>query len=262
MKNTDTASKTSGNQSAEKALHILEYLAEQKEAARLMDIAQAMNMNNSTTLRFLTTLLSAGYVDQEKDTSRYYLTYKLAALGQKVNENKQLPRIISPYLKEISETLQESVCLAIEQNSQVVYIDVCEGPKQIVKAMQRIGNIAPLHCTGIGKLFLLNYSESELDNFIVSHGLDKYTIHTLTTREALCHELTKTRRRGYATDNEECEIGARCIAFPIYDYSEKIIAGISVTGPSVRITDAFADKWAPYMQQMTRQISARFGFSV
>ncbi|MDE6893703.1 MAG: IclR family transcriptional regulator, partial [Lachnospiraceae bacterium] len=216
----------------------------------------------STTLRFLTTLAATGYVGQEKDTSRYYLTYKIVALGHKVNENKQLPRIISPYLKKISETLQESVCLAIEQNYQVVYIDVCEGPGQIVKAMQHIGNIAPLHCTGIGKLFLLNYSEPELDNIIREHGLGKYTRYTLTTKDALCSELEETRRRGYAIDNEECEIGARCIAFPIYDYSEKIIAGISVTGPSVRITDAFADQWSPYLQQMTRQISSRFGLSV
>lgn len=252
--------KLSGNQSAEKALRILEYLADQNESMRLMDIAKAMNMNSSTTLRFLTTLQVTGYVNQEEDTSRYYLTYKLAALGQKANHNKQLPRIISPYLKRISETLQESVCLAIEQNHQVVYIDVQEGPKQIVRAMQHIGNIAPLHCTGIGKLLLLNYSKSQLDDYIRVYGLEKYTQYTLTTKEALVCELDSIRQKGYAMDNEECEIGACCIAFPVYDYTNKIIAGISVTGPSARITKSFAEKWAPYIHQMTKQISQQFGW--
>lgn len=128
MNHHDIEARTAGNQSAEKALRILEYLAEQNESMRLMDIASAMKMNNSTTLRFLTTLAMTGYVAQEEDTSKYYLTYKIVSLGHKVNEGKQLPRIVSPYLKRISETLKESVCLAIEQNTQVVYVDVQEGP--------------------------------------------------------------------------------------------------------------------------------------
>ena len=258
----ENESKTAGNQSAEKALRILEYLADQGEPLRLMDIAQAMGMNNSTTLRFLTTLASAGYVAQEEDTSKYYLTYKIVALGHKVSERKQLPHIVSPYVKKISETLRESVCLAVEQNAQVVYVDVKEGPSQIVKAMRRIGNIAPLHCTGIGKLLLLNYSETQLDDLIRERGLQKFTPYTLTTKEALLYELNEVRQKGYAVDNEECEIGARCIAFPVYDYTQKVIAGISVTGPAIRITDAFAAKWEHYMRQMTQQISARLGWGV
>lgn len=260
MNHHDIEARTAGNQSAEKALRILEYLAEQNESMRLMDIASAMKMNNSTTLRFLTTLAMAGYVAQEEDTSKYYLTYKIVSLGHKVNEGKQLPRIVSPYLKRISETLKESVCLAIEQNTQVVYVDVQEGPSQIVKAMQRIGNIAPLHCTGIGKLLLLNYSETQLDDLIRERGLQQYTQYTLTTKEALLYELNEVRQRGYAIDNEECEIGARCIAFPVYDYTQKIIAGISVTGPAIRITDAFASRWESYMKQMTQQISRQLGW--
>ena len=106
MNHHDIEARTAGNQSAEKALRILEYLAEQNESMRLMDIASAMKMNNSTTLRFLTTLAMTGYVAQEEDTSKYYLTYKIISLGHKVNEGKQLPRIVSPYLKRISETLK------------------------------------------------------------------------------------------------------------------------------------------------------------
>lgn len=249
-----------GNQSAEKALRILEYLTEQNEPMRLTDIARGLSINSSTALRFLTTLTAMGYVDQEKDTSKYYLTYKLIAMGHKAGEHKQLSRIIAPYLRELSETLHESICLAIDQNHQVVYVDVAEGPGQIVKAMQRIGNIAPLHCTGIGKLLLLNYTDAQLDDLIRERGLTKYTENTLITKEALLCELNETRNRGFAFDNEECEIGARCIAFPVYDYTQKIIAGISVTGPAIRITDEFAARWVPYLKQTAQQVSRQFGW--
>lgn len=248
------------NQSAEKALKILEYLAQQSEPVRLMDIAKNLGMNTSTTLRFLNTLIALEYAAQEEDTSKYYLTYKLVALGHQVNSNKPLQRIISPYLKKLSETINESVCLAIEHNHQVIYIDVVEGPRQIVKAMQRIGNIAPLHCTGIGKLFLTEYSTTELDELIKEQGLQKFTEHTLTTKKELITEIEEVKKRGYAFDNEECEIGAKCIAFPIYDYQKKIIAGISVTGPAIRITDQFAEQWIPYIRQLSEEISRQFGW--
>lgn len=257
--NTEAKPKVQGNQSAEKAFRILEFLVRQPEPTRLMDIANAVDMNNSTTLRFLTTMVSMGYVAQESDTSRYYLTYKIVSLGRNVSENKQISRTVSPYLKKISDTLQETVCLAIEQNSQVVYIDMKEGPRQIIKVMQRIGSIAPMHCTGIGKLLLLNYTEPQIDEYIRQKGLRQFTQYTLVTREALMHELNEVRKQGYALDNEECEIGARCIAFPIYDSTDKIIAGISVTGPSSRITQKFADRWIPFLRQTTQEISKQFG---
>ncbi len=87
-------------------------------------------------------------------------------------------------MRELAVTVGETTCLAINHNHQVVYIDVIEAPGQIVKAMQRIGNIAPLHCTGIGKLLLTNYSESQLDEMIHKMGLARFTEKTMTTKEA------------------------------------------------------------------------------
>ena len=250
---------TQKNQSAEKTLHIIEYLAEQDVPTRLIDIAQALDLNISTTLRFISTLVTMGYIAQDENSAKYFLTYKICAIGNKVSHHTKLNQISETYLRNLSRNIGESVCIAVEQNRQVVYINVFEGSDQMIRTMQRIGNVAPLHCTGIGKLFLLNYNTEELNQFFKYSKLEKYTEHTLTTKNALLRELDKIRGNGYAFDNEECEIGARCIAFPIYDYTGKIISGFSITGPTSRLTDAFVKKWLPAFQETARSISSQLG---
>ncbi len=257
MKSGDAVS---SNQSSDKLLKLLEFLSTQGDPLRLIDIAKALDMNSSTVLRFLTTLINNDYVAQEPETSKYYLTYKLCALGQQIKSHKQLSTTTAPYLQELAKTVGETCCLAINQNNQVVYIDVVESPGQIVKAMQRIGNIAPLHCTGIGKLLLTNYTEEQIDTLVNHVGLAKYTEKTLTTKEALLKELEEVKAKGYAYDNEECEIGTRCISFPIYDYSDKVIAGFSVTGPSIRLNDEFFDQWIPTLHALSLKLSHLFGY--
>lgn len=255
-----TTPTTGNNQSSEKLMRLLEFLAVQDESLRLIDIAKSLDMNSSTTLRFLNTLVNLGYVAQEPVTSKYYLTYKLCALGQQVKNHQQLPKTARPILREVAKELNETVCLAIEDNYQVVYIDVVEAPGQISKTMKRIGNIAPLYCTGIGKLFLENYSVPQIDEMIARTGLPRFTDTTITTRDGLIQAVQEARQNGYAIDNEECEPGTRCIAFPIYDYTNKIIAGFSVTGSSQRLTDDFFQHNMSYMKKLAAQLSNQLGY--
>ncbi|WMJ89912.1 IclR family transcriptional regulator [Anaerocolumna sp. MB42-C2] len=245
------------NQSAEKTMRIIEFLAENNRPMRLIDIAGNLSLNTSTTLRFINTLTELGYIEQESNSSKYYLTYKICSISNKIYSKTSLRDIVNPYLRNLARQAGESACLAIEQSRQVVYIDVADGPDQMVKGMQRIGNIAPMHCTGIGKLLLLNYTESELDDLIARKGLTKYTDNTIVTKEQLLEELKKVREAGYAFDNEECEIGARCIAFPIYDFTHKIIAGFSITGPINRISDNFIKNHIPFMKSISVEISGK-----
>ncbi|WP_235839163.1 IclR family transcriptional regulator [Clostridium sp. Marseille-P2415] len=219
------------NHSAGKMLTILEYMAEQSEPVRLLDISKALNINVSTLLRFLTALVEKGYAKQEEETSRYYLTYKICVLGHQVCSRFDLRNFVHPYMKEIAALCGELVCLAVEQDGQIVYIETIEGRRNMLHTMKRIGKIAPMHCTGIGKLFLLDYSEEKLDSLIREKGLTKYTEKTLTTKTKLLKELNTIRKRGYAFDDEECEVGNSCVAFPLYNSAGKMIAGISVSGP-------------------------------
>lgn len=249
------------NQSAEKTMRILELLANSGHPMRLLDISTALELNPSTASRFLSTLNAMGYVEQEQEFSRYYLTYKLCRIANNIQNNLSLNTCASPYLHRLALDLGESVCLAIEESQQVVYIDVASGPDQIVKGMQRIGRIAPLHCTGIGKLLLLNYTYADLVNLHNQKDFTRFTANTITDIDSLFQCLETARRNGYALDDEECEIGARCVALPIYDYTNNIIAGFSVTGPASRITDAFIETHLPRLFKTSQDISHRLGYS-
>lgn len=227
---------TKKNQSVEKIFQIIEAMAESSGPVRLQDLSQKVQYPASTTLRMLNTLLSYGYVNQDVETSKYSLSMKFCKIGEAVKSQFSIRDLIRPYLHELSEKCQESACLAIEQDMTVVYIDVVEGPDKMLRTMQRIGKSAPLHSTGVGKLMLVNYSQDQLEAFVQKRGLEPLTEKTITSLEALRKELDKVKTNGIALDDEECETGARCVAAPIRDYTGKVVAGISVSGPTSRIT--------------------------
>lgn len=251
---------TQPNQSGEKMLRIIELFAEKGEPLRVMDVAKELKINASTVLRFILTLENCGYVEQDPQTLRYRLTFKICRIAGKVQASANLSHIAHPFLKELSRIMKESVCLAIVQNMMVTYIDVVEGPDLMVRSMQRIGNVAKMHCTGIGKVFLQDMSPEQIDNLISLHGLTRYTNHTITEKEQLMKELETVRANGYAFDNEECEIGARCVALPVRDYTGNIVAGFSVTGPSGRLTDEWIYAQMDILKKTSEEISARLGY--
>ena len=161
------------NQSTEKALAILELLAQSSEPVRLRDLSRTLSINASTALRFLTTLQNCGYVEQEADTQRYYLTYKICRLANQVSSHTQLQSITHPYLQRLSEQFEEVLCVSVERDMTMVYVDVASGPEQTLMSLQRVGNTSPMHCTGNGKLLLLNYTPEQLDEMIRRKGLPK-----------------------------------------------------------------------------------------
>ena len=142
----------------------------------------------------------------------------------------------------------------------MVYIDVVAGSHQTLMSLQQIGNVSPMHCTGNGKLALLNYSDEQLDELIARRGLHRYTENTLTTKEALCRELSQIRAEDVAYDREECELGIRCIACPIRDDTGAVVAGISITGPAVRMRDETLATLRKPLHDAAVQISRSIGW--
>lgn len=252
--------KKKGNQSGEKLMTILEYMVAQDSPVRLLDISKDLHLNSSTALRFLTTLVNTGYVEQDAESLKYYPTYKICAVANKMNMHRDIRRIARPYMLKLNGIFGESVCMAIENNMKSVYIEVIQEKNQSLMAVQSVGKSAPLHCTGIGKLFFLNYSGLEIDRYIQEEGLTQFTENTITSKEQLEAEIKIIRGRGYSYDEEEREIGARCLAFPIYDYSGKIIAGISVTGPATRLTDELIAPRLQDFKNITMKISKKMGY--
>jgi DNA-binding IclR family transcriptional regulator len=227
---------------------------------RIQDIAKELGMNSSTVVRFLATLVSCGYVAQDRETLKYYLTYKICAIANRVSSDIEIRDILQPFTQAVAAVFDESVCLAIEQDMSMVYIDVIQGQNQMLRAMQRIGNVAPMHCTGVGKLLLLNHDEAYIDKMISQKGLTKFTDNTIIAKRQLINELDKVRVQGYAIDDEECEIGAKCVAVPIRDFTGKIAAAISITGPISRMNHIITDRNIEYLKETAYRASRKLGY--
>ena len=238
------------NQSTEKALRIMEYLASCGRPMRLLDISEALEINPSTAGRFLNALINCGYVMQDPETLRYSMTYKICRIANMINvENDvKIQQITHPYLEQISEIFDESSCVSIERDMEMVYIDVYTGRGRALMSRQRIGNTAPMHCTGNGKLCLLNYSgraagPADLPAGTAAvHGV--YADHKGGADGASGGDPA----RSATPATKECEIGMRCLAYPIRDYTRRIIGGISITGPSSRLNSEVLMNKAHYLQ--------------
>jgi DNA-binding IclR family transcriptional regulator len=224
-------------------------------------IANDLRMSSSTVLRFLTALVKCGYVDQEPNSLRYFMTIKIKTLGARIDVEEVLRDIAHPLMHQLAYAFNETICLAVEREYKVVYIDIVQGPNNLVRTPIRIGNSSFMHCTGIGKLLLTNYSNEQLENFVNTMGLKRYTDNTITNISDLRSELNKVKMQGYAFDNEECDYSAKCVAMPIYNYTGHVVAAISVSGTNLHFTDNTLHKNLPLLKDIVESISLKLGYN-
>lgn len=258
--NTTASSERQSNQSSIRLLQILECMAENRVPVRLQDLAKQVGLTQSTVLRYLYSLQDANYIYQEADTLRYALTWRVCRLSENINSLLSLRNITTPFINHLANTLLLGTCLVVDQNQECLYLDCIDSPYS--PTLQRIGKAAPLHATGSGKVLLSRYNEAQINEYISTKGLTRYTEHTITDPEALNQELANVRKQGYGIDNEECEVGLRCISIPLHDYSGQIIASMSVFGNTRDMTDQriYSDV-LPALKEATSIISSRLGYT-
>ena len=249
------------NRSVEKALSIVEVMAQSSRPMRLQEIASKVGIPASTAMRFLTTLAHRNYVSQDPESLRYALTLKLCNIANQISFRSSMRDLVRPQLIELSDLCQESSCLAVEDESQVVYIDVVEAPDMMLRTLQRIGKRAPLHSTGVGKCLLVNYTERQLQWLAEEHGFERLTENTITGIEELRREVNLVRERGYAVDNEECEPGVRCLAVPLRDYTGQVVASISISAPTSRLTMEKVEELEPKIKTVAAYMSHELGYT-
>jgi DNA-binding IclR family transcriptional regulator len=257
---TGSAKKPQLNHSTSKVLAVLEYLANENGPVRLQKAAADLNMNVSTALRYISSLENSGYVRQEEETKRYMLTMKLCTLSHKLVSSNNLVAYATPFLKTLSSLFMEVTCLSVEQDMSMIYIATNDGPDNMLKSFNYIGKRAPMHCTGTGKLMLTNYTDEQLRDYLQQKGDIKPTANTITAYKELKEELRKIAKQSYSIDNEECEMGMRCVAIPVRNFTGSIIAGMSVTGPAVRMTFEKINENLPQLFLVAKQLSTLLGY--
>lgn len=260
----EAATNIASNQSAEKVMLVLEALASQPQPVKLSELSREIKMNSSTLYRFLVALQNAGYVLQHKESGKYELNLKLCYLSDLIKSHFSITSVLHPFVAEASMLFQEFAHLGQMENGKIVYVDYVETEaaySQSLMIRPHVGRTAQMHCTSIGKLFLSEYDEDELEEFIAKNDLPARTENTLCTGEALMEELRTVRAQGYSLDNEECEIGVRCIAVPIRDYTGKIAAGLSISAPTTRITSERIRSTLPAFLDIAQRASFELSYS-
>jgi IclR family transcriptional regulator, KDG regulon repressor len=245
--------------SVSRALHIIDIVSSEKDGLGVTEIAKQMDINKSSVYRILSTLVQYGYIEQDKETERYKLGYKFLDISSKLLESIDLRREAKPYLRELEKETNEVIHLVVYDQGEVIYIEKLEGTETL-RMHSKVGKRAPMHCTGVGKAILAHLPLNVVLEIIERKGLPKHTDFTITDRDALLKELEKVKQKGYALDLEENEYGIRCIAVPIFDYSGNVVAAVSISGPTIRMTDERIEKLQERIRHIGRQISERLGY--
>ena len=240
------------------AIRILEVLGEEQSMG-VSQISKSLQLPKSSVHDILSTLHSDGLVEKDCERNHYSLGLRLFELGNMARANLELRRISIPFLRSLNEALDETVHLTILDGWEVLYIECFESAKQL-RTYSVIGVRAPLHCTAVGKAILAFFTEKQVGQMIKAMGLAKFTENTITDRQRLDRELSGIRQRGYAVDNAEHEEGVRCIGAPIHNHEARIMASISVSGPSQRMTPERDEEVGKLVRSKTTEISRSLGY--
>lgn len=252
-------SNTNFIQSVDRALRILEVFKDNDKELGVTEIAKILDLNKSTAFGLLTTLENRGYVEQNLENGKYHWGFKLMELGFASYESIDIVQIARPELRELSDKFKETVHIVVRDKSEVVYIDKFVGGNDAVGVVSRVGKRNPLYCTGVGKCILAFMDESEVDK-VLSQPLKKYTKNTVTDVDLIKKELIKIREQGCSFDREEIELGLCCVAAPIKDHTGKVVAAISLSGPSIRMSKEKINSICSPVKDAANRISRSLGY--
>ncbi|MBI5095292.1 MAG: IclR family transcriptional regulator [Candidatus Hydrogenedentes bacterium] len=220
----------------ERTLRLIEGLSQNPNGKGIVQLAGETNLPPSTVHRALQTLFKAGYVTQEKASGHYRLTTKLLEVSRQGVVNRTLRQAALAPLSNLRDATHESAHLAILDSGSVVTVEsFMSTERNIIEC--RVGERLPVHCNSVGKCLLAFLGEASLNRVLGEIELTRYTPQTICTLTGLKSELETVRLRGYALDWDEYETGIRCVAAPVRDPFNSVVAAVGISGPSSRITE-------------------------
>lgn len=240
----------------ERMFALIDVLASRTDAISLKEISEKTGLHPSTTHRILNDLAVGRFVDRPAAGS-YRLGMRLLELGNLVKGRLSVRDAALGPMRELHKLIQQPVNLSLRQGDEIVYIERAFSERSGMQVVRAIGGRAPLHLTSTGKLFLAAEDPQRVRSYATRTGLSGHTRNSITQLQTLERELAKARQQGIARDNEELEMGVRCMAAGIYDDQNKLIAGLSISAP----TDRLEDNWLPKLQATANEISNALGYN-
>lgn len=245
--------------SVQRAIDILNLFNDRVSELGVTDVAKALDLHKSTVSGLIQTLEINGYLEQNPENKKYRLGLKLIERASVLLNQFEIRDIALPYLEELHSWCDEAINLAIRDETQVVYIERLLS-SQPLGMRTEVGKRASVHSTALGRAMLSCLSDSELVHMAHSMSLDGVTERTITTPQALIDDVKATRVRGYAIDDEENELGARCVSAPILNHLGEPVAAISISVPLPRIPYEKLDYFGAKVVEVAGKISSQLGY--
>jgi len=247
-------------QSVDHALDVLEAFHGEEDELGITELSRRLKLHKNNIFRILATLESRGYVEQNLSTDNYRLGLRSLELGQTYIRHTGLLRVARPVMEELNRKVNENVYIGILKERYAFYLDVVES-NHTVRVLSRVGCRVPTYCSGIGKAQLAYESMENIMNVLGRKELKKFTKTTIADRDRMIEHLMLVKEVGYAVDDEEWDEGVRCVGAPIMDYTRKVVGGLSISAPSVRMTlDKIKKDYVPLIKDACAKISADLGY--
>ncbi|AUT46270.1 IclR family transcriptional regulator [Achromobacter sp. AONIH1] len=239
----------------DRAMRLLDALAAQPDPVTLKELSATTGLHASTAHRILNDLVVGRYVERV-DNGLYQLGMRLLELGSLVKGRLNVREAAVSAMRSLHKLTGQTINLSVQQGDEIVYIERAWSERSGMQVVRAIGGRAPLHLTSTGKLFLSTGDTRQVRAYALRTGLAGHTRNSLTDLERLERELALVRRHGYARDNEELELGVRCIAAGIFDDTGKLVAGLSISAPAERLQD----EWIKSLVDTAASISEALGY--
>lgn len=238
----------------ERMFNLLEVLAAHEEPVSLKDISEQTGLHPSTAHRILNDLAIGRFVERPEAGS-YRLGMRLLELGNVVKGRLNVRDAALSPMRELHKLIQQPVNLSVRQGDEIVYVERAYSERSGMQVVRAIGGRAPLHLTSVGKLFLAADETHRVRAYATRTGLPGQTRNSLTQLTKLEAELAQAKQVGVARDNEELELGVRCMAAGIYDDHGRLVAGLSISAPADRLDEG----WLPKLKATAAEISHALG---
>jgi DNA-binding IclR family transcriptional regulator len=247
-----------GVQSLSRAFAILEAVARHREGIGLAELSKLVGLHNSTTFHLAKTMVSLGYIRQERDSKRYRVGRPLFALAANALDEIEMVNVATPIMEELSRQTGESSHFAVRMGDAVVVIARTSGPGAF-QLTDRVGVVRPAHCTALGKIILAALRPDQLKRFLERVELTPSTKKSITEPSVLLREIAEIRRDAVAFDDGEFNPEVRCVAVPVYNFTGDVVGALGVSGPIWRMTDQMLQSRARAVKAAAGQLSAEFG---
>ena len=254
----DNDTRDGGVQSVDRALSILETLAEDDESYRLSDLAVRTGLSASTVHRLLATLESRRFVQFDRTQSKWHVGSRAFTVGASFARRRNFSAQAIPYLRKLRDLTRETANLAVVDDEFIIVLTRMES-REIMRSLTLVGGRVPMVTSGVGKAVLATYSDEDVGAVIRHHGMPRLTERSIVRPSDLFKELEKIRKQGFALDDEEACMGLRCVAAVVYNDCADPLAAISVSGMTGRMTDQRLPEIGQIVRDVAAELTAALG---